>query len=211
MTEKPILFSGPMVKAILDGRKTMTRRVLKPQPIWSDGGSINDGGGQMDYIEPHWAREPKLAYAPGDLLWVRETWAEACELDENDKPATDMRTYYRADGEPFSRYLDPDTDEWREGIKWRPSIFMPRWASRISLRVTAVKVERLQDISEDDAKAEGIFQTKAGSWSAVEDYSPLAGTSPVGGFYCLWTAINGEGAWDANPWVMAVSFERVKP
>lgn len=202
MTEKPILFSGPMVKAILDGRKTMTRRVLKPQPIWSDGGSINDGGGQMDYIEPHWAREPKLAYAPGDLLWVRETWAEACELDENDKPATDMRTYYRADGEPFSRYLDPDTDEWREGIKWRPSIFMPRWASRISLRVTAVKVERLQDISEDDAKAEGsplgmIYERETPTHHA--------------GFRDLWNSINGPGAWEANPWCAAYSFERVKP
>jgi hypothetical protein len=216
MTEKPILFSGPMVRAILDGRKTMTRRVIKVQPP-VEATSAGNYSSSREGVTNRWtwmSGNPKdcdtweplddfrLPYAPGDLLWVRETWAEACELDEDDKPATDMRTYYRADGEPFSRYLDPDTDTWRDGLKWKPSILMPRWASRITLRVTAVKVERLQDISEEDAKAEGVETPILPHWPSAPFKSAFRG---------IWLDLHGPGSWEANPWVMAVSFERVKP
>ena len=144
----------------------------------------------------------KIPYAVGDRLWVRETWAMACELDGNDQPASEMRTCYRADGEPFDRWLDPDTGEWRDGIKWRSPIHMPRWASRITLTVTAVKVERVQDISRDDVIAEGCAE--------YEGY-PVSGM--VAGYHQpfaqLWNTIHGPDAWDRNDWVQAISFERV--
>lgn len=217
--ERPILFSGPMVRAILDGRKTQTRRVLKPQPV-PVGGPFYRPSPMVAPREWHSVSKEgnivniqKLPYAEGTELWVREAWRTGIEV-EHVKPSEIGYTRpvrYEADDS-----VQPDVDGCakiptsRFG-KLRPGMFMPRWASRITLRVTAVKVERLQDISDEDAKAEGIFQTNAGSWSAVEGYAPLAGQSPKGGFYCLWTSINGPGSWDANPWVVAYSFERVLP
>lgn len=204
MAEKPIIFSGPMVRAILDGRKTMTRRILKPQPkepvcvngVWYDRAKGGDG------------KPLRLPYAVGDRLWVRETWAMACELDENDNPASEMLNYYRADGEPFSRWLDPDTGKWRDGIKWRSPIHMPRWASRITLIVTAVKVERVQDICGADTIAEGVQcdTCEAMKVSACHDSGCFASRQL---FRDLWSTIHGPGAWDRNDWVAAISFERV--
>lgn len=214
MTEKPIFFSGPMVRAILDVRKSMTRRIIKPQPpvqATSAGVTATSLGGPTD----HWtwlSGDPrdcdtwqplgdfKTGYVQGMRLWVRETWAEACELDDNDSPASEMRTYYRADGEPFSRWLDPDTDEWRDGIKWRSSIHMPRWASRITLEVTDVRVQRLQDISEEDAVAEGCrhhHDTAGDGQNVIEQFS------------YLWQSIYGPDSWAVNPWVVALTFRRV--
>ena len=112
-----------------------------------------------------------------------------------------MPCWYWADG-------NPTHGDWS---KPKPSIHMPRWASRITLKVTGVKIERLRDIGEEDAKAEGIRETLGGWWSAVENYPPLAANSPIGAFYCLWTSINGAASWEANPWVAAISFERIKP
>ena len=214
-----------MVRAILDGRKTQTRRVLKPQPEWSEGGVIRDAaGGQMDYIEPHWSVQPKPAYAVGDVLWVRESFADTVGM------GFDKRYHYAADVKPGS-----ESDQIRKdyGVKWKPSIHMPRAASRITLRVTAVKVERLQDISEEDAKAEGVTYEAP----TKEDYDwyetfceenggdPTApmdgvwkcegvkgwGPTPETMYRVIWESINGPGSWDANPWVVAYSFERVLP
>ena len=210
MTEHPILFSAEMVRAILRGDKTQTRRAIKPQPP-AEAESVSrqlcsqqipefDGAWQW------WAGKPQTPItkplfcpygAPGDTLWVRETWAP--------HPHGVMRcgAVYRADPDAV-----PDAG------RWRPSIHMPRWASRITLRITAVCVERLQDISEDDAIAEGV---------ALERYVPISDsagkhasgeaepTDPVAEYRDLWNRINGAGAWDYNPWVWALSFERVKP
>ena len=143
MTERPILFSAEMVRAILEGSKTQTRRVIKPVPTFNGGGACHDADAlQQDYVEPHWVFPEICKYgAPGDLLWVRETWGQY-PIELNPEPCD---AWYKAtsNGPP-------------PPFKWRPSIHMPRWASRITLRITDVRVERLQDISEDDARAEGV-------------------------------------------------------
>ena len=210
MREKPILFSAPMVRAILDGRKTQTRRIIKPQPSKPFGGIFCDGVKWWtgDSLTGEVIETIRVPYAVGDRLWVREAWAEACELDDNDKPSSEMRTYYRADGEPFSRWLDPDTDEWRDGVKWRPSIYMPRWASRITLEVTAVRVQRLQEISPEDAEAEGVFRYVA-EYSINKIFRDKRGEAAIGYFSGRWETLHGDGSWDLNPWVVALTFRRV--
>jgi hypothetical protein len=210
MTDHPILFSAEMVRAILKGKKTQTRRTIKPVPTFNGGGAIFDEGDrQEDFVEPYWVFPETCKYGkPGDLLWVRETWGAVWPADEP-VPLRQCEIEYRADLPPgcTDRPGEWPADEGSgpEVPKWRPSIYMPRWASRITLEVKGVRVERLQDISEDDARAEGcdparwIDETDVG----MEGYRE--------GFARLWNKINGPGAWEANPWVWAISFERVKP
>lgn len=191
MTDRPIIFSAPMVLALLAGRKTQTRRLAWR---YREVVAPDDSEGFLRIATP-WQR-----VRPGDRLWVREAWAQACELDEDDKPATELMTYYRADGEPFSRYLDPSTDEWRDGIKWSPSIHMPRSASRITLTVTDVRVQRLQEISEDDAGAEGARVAYG------EPFDPASAPTDRRRFELLWNHLHGPDAWKANPHVVALTF-----
>lgn len=165
--ERPILFSGPMVRAILDGRKTVTRRVVKHVP--PEGTPV--------HLCPYGS--------PGDRLWVRETWF-------NSRGDDSMPTHYRAD----DRIEDLQ-------IKWKPSIFMPRWASRITLVLKSVRVERLQDITEEDAKQEGCEPTNLSDAYAKCEYL-LARNR----FREVWTKINGPASWDANPWVWRLEFEK---
>ncbi len=192
MKERPILFSAPMVRAILAGTKTQTRRVVKDRHI-----------GQIDTSKlpgpAGWSR-PMPYGQPGDRLWVRETWA--C-FDSHVRPKS--RIAYRSD--------TPDGEMVRVDAPWKPSIHMPRWASRITLEVTGVRVERLQDISEADALAEGVEQVLKGRFRIYgretdgRDTDRSARTS-----YCsLWESINGPGSWDANPWVWVIEFKRVQP
>jgi hypothetical protein len=235
MTERPILFSAPMVKAILAGTKTQTRRVLKPQPM-ADG--YYEGEVRCQNV-PAGARFVATAvggaairtdfaehrFAPGDTLWVREAFIPDAPVDDDAwswDTAPMSGTEWVGCGRPIyavpEKFRTPDhviykaDPKWSdcENWRWRPSIHMPRWASRITLRVTAVKVERLCSISDEDVKAEGIRQTLNGSWSAVDNYPPMAANTPVGGFYRLWTSISGAASWEANPWVSCISFERVK-
>lgn len=181
----PILFSAPMVRAIMEGRKTQTRRAIPGV----DGdeypyvGSWHEDARGGYVVFQDYPRDQaicriqaRIRWQPGDRLWVKETWALG-----------DLEAIYRAD--------DPECDVYR----WYPSIHMPRWASRITLLVTDVRVQRLQDISEEDARAEG-----APPWTGAHQ-------SYVTGFYNIWATINGPGSWDANPWVAAISFERVTP
>lgn len=211
MSEKPILFSGEMVKAILDGRKWKTRRVITTLPIEPDTASINpDGVGNWVVWAPHPVTDeqsrqwyPNSAGFPcpygkaGDTLWVRETWRRSpVTLPDGVQYRADNLLRWFDGSEPTAIALPQ-----RNG-KWRPSIFMPRWASRITLRITDVKVERLQDISEGDAIAEGV-----GAWHDTKDgmvYRPE--------FQALWDTINAKRGfgWDANPWVWVLSFERAK-
>lgn len=202
MREKPILFSAPMVRAILDGRKTQTRRVLP------------HGKYRLDLVAPADGGPSRCPFGqPGDRLWVREAHAIV--------PRT---AYARSEG--VEQVLRPDDDHdacvFREGWersrpgRWRPSIHMPRWASRISLEITGVRVERLQDISEADARAEGVERTVAGDgWRRYypDAAQEAAGLPPchtaTSSFSWLWESIHGRGAWAANPWVWAVEFRRV--
>ncbi len=192
MKERPILFSGQMVNAIRDGRKTQTRRKCKR----TDAGRVRLSGSRKNWhIE-----DPNAVLAcpygqPGDKLWCRETWA----------PHADMPGQYIYRADRGGDYQDTVTPNFR----WRPSIFMPRWASRILLEITAVRVERLQDISEEDAKAEGATQMArmGDAFVTTRIGSAFDGASFRDGYQWLWKSINGPGSWEANPWVWVIEFK----
>lgn len=214
MADRPMLMSGPMVNALRDRHKTQTRRPLKPQP----------GPGMSAQVPPDptvWEVRDKfgsfisrerMPYAIGDRVWIRETWAHyqtvnhivhanGAAYDE----VSDGLAGYRADGfdsiEDFRTHVRLTSGRDLvaveiNGDRWRPSIHMPRWASRIWLTITAVRVERVQDISEADALAEGVDY----EWHGV----------PVGqraAFVELWNSIYGPDAWERNDWVCALTFE----
>lgn len=187
MADRPILFSGPMVRALLDGCKTQTRRILK-EPY-----------GTMEIVGEEW-RPIHTKVKARDRLWVREAWR--CN-----GWATDLATifYAASEGDGYTamceQYPVANKPPLRITAGWRPSIHMPRWASRMTLTVTAVRVERLQDISEDDAAAEGWPHAESGGKGA-----PLRDAYPIGWYGNLWDDINGPGAWSANPWVAAYTF-----
>lgn len=200
MKERPILFSAPMVRALLAGTKTQTRRAVKPQPrilagellCWKDDALTDD---QMGKRCPYGQ--------PGDRLWVREAWLDLQGTGIERVTGDPSRYAYAADTPSGSH-----GDECRKtyGLKWRPSIHMPRAASRITLEITGVRVERLQDISEADAQAEGCsleFMTPTGDDSGSAIYGP-------GGYLELWESINGARSWEANSWVWVIEFRRMK-
>jgi hypothetical protein len=195
MKERPILFSGPMILAILDGRKTMTRRVIKRHPLIDAGFTDNFIKDPDNYVP-----NDCPFGVPGDRLWVREAWAQSTE-----------GVIYRANavgddsGEREGYWVDKNRkgDEWfiPGKIKWRPSIHMSRSVSRITLEITGVRVARVQDISEEDCLAEGILMEEHYDGSLVPAYSGL------------WESLNAKSGfgWDANPWVWVIEFgERTK-
>ena len=227
MKERPILFSSEMVKAILEGRKTMTRRV--------------------NSIGEYYIRDKKCPYGvAGDRLWVRETWGDLDYYQGNvaihvlkDSNGVEHDIVYSAECQGYFEWTDEvGFPEYRkdgtEASRWRPSIFMPRWASRILLEVTDVKVERLQDITEEDAIKEGMPDEYPiapvycpncqgqGTCGAVHPVSlgymeidcPECDTAKKK-FKNLWDSINGRGrkpgrAWQDNPWVWVISFKVVE-
>lgn len=206
MKERPILFSKSMVRALLAGTKTQTRRICKPAMAHSlshvvevpdpqergqvyNGTTFGDEEGSIQFTSPYGGVR--------DRLWVREShwwFKDECDHETGYYPpaltADDVE--YRADGESK-----------RHG--WRPSIHMPRWASRILLEITAVRVERLQDISEQDAAAEGVATWAPGALSPES-----LNADPSDQFRWLWCSINGPDSWGANPWVWVVEFKRVQ-
>ena len=192
--EHPILFSGEMVRAIMEGRKTQTRRVIKPQP-----NDIRESPFVKSGIEDTHGYEIKRKYAPGDKLWVRETWMPFTENGVRSGMAI-----YRATDKP-----EQDGDR---PLKWRPSIFMPRWASRITLEVVSVRVERVQDISEEDALSEGISFWKPKEMDNRPFEENFWTNYPQFAFQNLWDSINAKRGygWDANPWVWVIEFRRVE-
>ena len=209
MKERPILFSAPMVRAILDGRKTMTRRVIKKQPLDILPMNVPNQWCALD----EWGEDGNKGSiracrfgVPGDQLWVRETFgifdragnerAIAYKADGDDGPATWVEV-------PKDKYFKDDYFPADE--RWRPSIHMPRWASRITLEITEVRVERLQEISVEDCQREGISDSAMGG-KVQEGYVPQTAFSD------LWDSINGKRApWASNPWVWALTFKRVRP
>ena len=179
MKERPIIFSGPMVRAILDGRKTQTRRVVKPQPD-----EVKDPNAKVALITClrfyQAGKEHSCPYgAPGDRLWVRETFAM-------ESPTCPV-------------YLADQTDKTTVE-RWKPSIHMPRWASRLTLEIVSVRVERSQDISEKDAAAEGCEP------KPEKDHDIFKFTK---GYETLWKSINGFGSWALNPWVWVIEFKKL--
>lgn len=215
MKERPILFSAPMVRAILSGAKTQTRRILK-QPKRKDGAKL-----LPELLRDIGVGQACPYGAVGDRLWVRETWAPHADEGQTfinyhaaksgnggvtEPGLVRPEIFYRADGgDPFIN-------------NWRPSIHIPRWASRINLEVTDVRLERLQEISEEDAKAEGALWhegLKSADGSAIGHsgwrHDPEHGVvwpTARDSFFSLWERINGTESLRANPWVWVVSFRR---
>lgn len=218
--EKPILFNGEMVRALLDGSKTMTRRVIKNPDYF---GCLTGDCPHMDQKLCDEAMAKESPYGQkGDQLWVRETFAIECNADlqdvytEPDNPLGPVRNVADGFAECFEcpRYKasEPDTilgDE-EDGMKWKPSIHMPRWASRIQLEITDIRVERVQKISEYDAMQEGcgIF-----SWEHKITNKDTQTKEPnKRKFIKLWNSINEKRgySWKSNPWVWVVEFKSIK-
>jgi hypothetical protein len=215
--ERPILFSGPMVRAILDGRKTQTRRVIKhKESRWEcsdDGltGKVWPFWPCYVFGEPEPVEMPCPYGKPGDRLWVREAWAVVPHV-------TDNGPKHRAKGDGTGVTWRADWNANPSGFKWKPSIHMPRWASRITLEITGVRVERLQEISEADAIAEGI-ESRRVSWLPNGCEYRYHGwlhkhhqwsSSPINSYRSLWEEIHGPESWAANPWVWVVEFQKVE-
>lgn len=216
MKVRPILFSGPMVRALLEGRKTQTRRIIHPQPIIDVRGEMlwNSNRGPVEYLTrvgaKYWCKHGHI----GDLLYVRETWVpnEPMRFREN-------KGYCRTTGQfadavyqdainligGITYRADYDGAGLDDDVRWNSALHLPRWLSRLTLRITDVRVQRLQDISEEDARAEGAVAAIAGH---VAFQGPIE--SYRRGFSILWDGINGAGEWDTNPWVWAISFDVIK-
>ncbi len=219
MADRPILFSAPMIKALIAGTKSQTRRLIKVEaerPIMEfvkvatdkDTGraiyEMKDKAGQhvaiaagKHFITEHYS--PPIAV--GDRLWVKETWKpHSIYADLKPSLIPESKVFFRAD----DGYAPSNT-------KWWLSLFMPRWASRISLLVEDVKVERLQDISNEDAIAEGVEAQGDANWPGYRDYldDRVMNPSARGSYRTLWDSINGAGSWAANPWVVAYTFRVV--
>lgn len=203
MADRPILFSAPMVRALLAGTKTQTRRVLTAAcdepPAYVEGGMIKA-------LDPEdgpyrWPR----THAVGDRLWVREAWRSEAAYD-------DLSPSQMGGEEPIRYEADGAHQTWgfpamlKVG-RLRPGMFMPRWASRLTQTVTDVRVERLQDISEADAIAEGVSPLPSGRFHCgFDEEGEITSRSAITAYGWVWNAINGEDAWSANPWVAAYTF-----
>ncbi len=220
MTDLPILFSGPMVRSLLAGTKTQTRRVLDPQPVPF---MVNGRECEVGLIHIYGDKRPsitvgrvipgqRIRWAVGDRLWVRESWMTTPVYNRR-KPIEIPRSapiFYSADQRELPK------------TRLRPSIHMPRWVSRISLTVTDLRIERLQDINEDDSLAEGISPERvivdvhcaSGRHTEVWDKRYFfdgcreeGHDSASGAYASLWSSINGKDSWEANPFVVAITFD----
>ncbi|HJV72707.1 MAG TPA: hypothetical protein VJ654_00670 [Noviherbaspirillum sp.] len=215
--ERPILFSAPMVRAILDGSKTQTRRIVKPQPLrivtespgkisvhWEWKGQNLAATGVQQFLS-------KCPYGqPGDGLWVRESFWGCDMPGYGDQPCVVYDDEWHG-----KEYAPAETRPWARKFGRIPSIHMPRDCSRILLEITAVRVERLQDITEADAQAEGCQSLTWDGTAGPADLIdwPIKSTNrPYTNDYALlWESINGPGSWEANPWVWVIEFRRLKP
>lgn len=218
--DRPILFSGPMVKAIFEGRKTQTRRIVKPQPIF-DGKRVSFTWKGWAYPLPlskthpcdQWFSRECPYGQPGDRLWVREkAKLQSCGTREKGETAW-ASLFYDADKAMSERIVPGYTHKPYLFTQWTPSIHMPRWASRITLEIVSVRVERLNDISEEDSQAEGI-PFNGTYW--LGGHHPVKGSlqcwnTAKDAFRKTWDVINGSGSWEKNSWVWVIEFKRVTP
>jgi hypothetical protein len=207
--ERPILFSGPMVRAILEGRKTQTRRVVQPQPKVVHA-LYDDASLETNCIFRNGDQRIHCPYgAPGDRLWVRETfgfeftqrWKGEQGLSSPDR----LTNMVYAASQKFPIMVNDDFRAEFSDMKWRPSIHMWRRVSRITLEITEVRVQRIQEINTTDAASEGALLDDSC------DYKGAVGHSQLVGFQKLWDSINAKRGfgWDANPWVWAITFKRL--
>lgn len=194
MKDRPILFSAPMILAILAGTKGQTRRIVKPQPKWVFDGRVPV---KTEDADPKGAINCPYG-RPGDRLWVKENW-RASEIWDSTPPR------FISGNEPIHYEADGAATTFRVG-KLRPGMFLPAIFARITLEITGVRCERLQDISEADAVAEGAEAIEVGG----EDGVSMSDFSHREGYAKLWGRINGPGSWAANPWVWAITFKRVE-
>ncbi|HFT1541282.1 TPA: hypothetical protein ACH27N_000244 [Klebsiella quasipneumoniae subsp. similipneumoniae] len=221
MTERGMIFNAEMVRAILDGRKTQTRRIMAPQPADDIERGIFPNpeviGWKSSLRHKHGSTTAHFCpYGkPGDRIWVRETFqGPLFDYDLMDSYCKDPTPFekpefcvYKADGVPAPEFYDAD-DELH--CCWRPSIHMPRWASRILLEITDVRVERLNAINEHDAQAEGVAKLRGGFWKHYQPGWTQHQLSARGSFVTLWKSIYGDESWNSNPWVWVISFERIE-
>lgn len=212
----PMLFAGNMVEALLQDKKKQTRRALKEQPVWKDRfWHLGGAAWSMDHVTPvpgHSLYE-RMICKPGDIIWVRETWfSTRFDCKEQLLLGNTDHIKYKAD-----RDYDPVKD--CVGRNWKPSLHMPKEACRIFLKVTSVHAERLQDISEEDAIAEGChLYGPFGEYAGAPHPAVLAAggnakrayRSPVRAFQSLWEFIASEDSWKTNPWVWVIKFERIE-
>lgn len=183
--EKPILFSGEMVLAILEGRKTQTRRIMKPQP-WE---AMEPDRSRLDYHCVYGQRRGRL--------WIKETFCPS----------------FANDDESVNGYCYRATHNGPDPLRWKPAIFMPREASRIMLEITGIRVQRVQEITEEDAKAEGMepLLHVEGLYAGWKGDAFKGKLNHRDGFRFIWEKINGQKAWEENPWVWVIEFLRIKP
>jgi len=240
--DRPIIFSAPMVRALLEGRKTMTRRVLKPcvdipqaicwVPETAAGVSFaREGWWTAQIGERTYTGAARVGYELGQRLWVRESWqtGSTCngpqisfratpdffEINAWDGPDEGCGPSFNYDRCPGSRFYEWLPDVLSRDGPWRSPIHMPRWASRLTLIIHAVRVERLQDISEDDALREGIRRVHHGDGEYYyhyerDDPDPKNWVHADYAYHELWEQLHGSDSWSANPWVAAISFRVIR-
>jgi hypothetical protein len=234
MKERPIIFSAPMVRAILDGKKTQTRRLVGLNTLqrsetpgydwtWRGQAPIRSIAQQRRYPGGCWQDVTDaglVALCPygavGDRLWVREAFARFSVGEGLDTPVPEC-VAYRATCDDEGRFEYANTRGELLVLrvtKWTSPIYMPRWASRITLEIADVRVQRLQDMSEDDARAEGVDGPHFGRWNGTDGAIVPAADEPprpwAHSFAVAWQEVHGDGAWFANPWVWALTFKRVE-
>lgn len=226
MTERGMIFNAEMVRAILDGRKTQTRRPVK-FPVHDKNLGCELAGNELagelsagNYLNSAFGK-------PGDRIWVREAYRFPASLDDVSPTGVGemaVATGYRKPWAPtFYEFTDTFSDGWKgfetppkvsDAGKLRPSIHMPRWASRILLEITDVRVERLNAISEEDAEAEGIdmeaLYDSQDCYDCIADHNMTGRPTVTGAFKYLWESIYGEEGWKSNPWVWVIEFKRVE-
>ncbi|EQC1581285.1 hypothetical protein ACY2PL_003565 [Klebsiella oxytoca] len=194
MIERGMIFNAEMVRAILDGRKTQTRRPVKFPVLDRNLGcelAGNELAGELaagNYLNSAFGK-------PGNRIWVRETWTPESIDAEDGSYSPDYRA--TANGQPLDG-------------RWTPAIHMPRWASRILLEISEVRVERLNAISEHDAQAEGVVKLRGGFWQHYQPGWTQHQLSARGSFVTLWKSIYGEESWNSNPWVWVIEFKRIE-
>lgn len=202
--EHPIIFTGESVRAIREGRKTQTRRVLRPQPEIRHGlvYGLEEHGRSEQFLRCKPWRLTAPEYKPGDVLWVREAWQP--RFYPSTLAMCEIEGVVYADG-AFMACDTHDTWDMKRVGKWRASIHMPRWACRLLLPLTAVRVERVQEITEEDAKAEGCAGVAFG-----QGPNGAEGLMPVTQYMAVWYSLNAKRgySWAANPWVWVLTFER---
>ncbi|QHI88717.1 morphogenetic protein [Klebsiella sp. MPUS7] len=205
MIERGMIFNGEMVRAILDGRKTQTRRPVK-FPVHDKNLGCELAGNELagelsagNYLNSAFGK-------PGDRIWVRETFCPVDDTQYGGEKWVDYRATPKFEASHPAGWDCAPNDA--EALKWRPSIHMPRWASRILLEITGVRVERLNAISEENAASEGVAQFRGGFWKHYQPGWTQHQLSARGSFVTLWKSIYDEESWQSNPWVWVIEFKR---